>query len=388
MENTNSISSSGFFEQSSSSTHYSDDVFSVGTLDSSDHDSHKTHDDEKGDPVKHKSHDTSTSGAPRLKSLHDIEIETSGKAFSEQSYRTFRRSELTRRALIHRQISLGRGDPSKSWCNDEECDEETQIFLNPILYLIDYPKSRIGLPVEDYFRDFAAAMVTKLIGIQDTKAKNHKTRGLLSFIDSPPVRSAFWRFIGTYGLYEFNLSDDEFQKALVAARPVFQDIMFGIKTAARIEIVHSYINPDHELFETWPLQKFILRFLICCEIWRQQKTPRSESWKIGSSEGVSQFLTAMLFNYKLMWREDCLDTEIIHTTKDWDNIWEQWLRKYPVYDIDEVVDGEIFQPRDQIEKTEEEVLEEVGYLGGVGGYNEFYNPVQWFLGVQEDVILM
>ncbi|KAF4962087.1 hypothetical protein FSARC_9821 [Fusarium sarcochroum] len=388
MENTNSISSSDGFELFSSSTQYSYDAFSVGTLDLSDYDTHNVHNDENRDPAKDKSLGTSTSGAPRMKSLHDIEFETSGKCLSEQSYRTFRRSELTRRALIHRQISLGRGDPSKAWCNDEECDEETQIFTSPFLYLINYPKSRIGLPVEDYFRDFADAMVTKLLGIQDIKAKNHKIRGLLSFIDSPPVRSAFWRFIGAYGLYEFNLSDDEFPKALVAARPVFRDIMFAVKTTARVEIVHSYINPDHELFKTWPLQKFILRFLICCEIWRQQKTPRSESWKIGSSEGVSQFLTAMLFNYKLMWREDCLDTDIIYTTKDWDKIWEQWLREYPVHDMDEIVDGEVFQPRDQMERTEEEVLEEVGYLGGVGAYNESYNPVQWFLGAQEDTILM
>jgi hypothetical protein len=306
--------------------------------------------------------------------------------FNAQGYRTLRRSRLTRRALVLRQVSRGRANPSEVWCNDKSCDLELQIFSNPLIYLIDLPRSREGLPVVVYFKDFVDAMTPKFFDNQDINAKDHRARGLLSFVDSPPVRAAFWEFIGGYNERRYRLSNEDFQKALVKARSVFLDIMFGIKTAARARMAHSYINPELEVYNTWDLQQLILRFLVCSEVWRQQKTPRSENWKIGSREGVGHFMTAMLFHYKLMWQQKCFDTEFIHTNHVWDRVWDLWLCKYPLKDPNEVVDGDVFQLRDHIEKTEQEVLDDVGYLGGIGQNDETYNPVQWYIGNGEYLI--
>ncbi|RBR13769.1 uncharacterized protein FIESC28_08044 [Fusarium coffeatum] len=307
--------------------------------------------------------------------------------FTPQSYRTLRRSRLTRRASIHRQISQGRANPAEVWCNDKNCEEELRVFSNPYLYLVDNEESSEELPAAVYFQDFADAMVDKLFDIQDVAARKHKSRDLLSFVDSPPVRAAVWKFMGNYESREYKLSDKDFGKALVKARPVFLNLMFGVKTPENVRLVHTYISPDEDIHETWDLQQFILRFLVCCEVWRQQKTPRSENWKIGSREGVGQFMAAMLFNYKLMWDQECFDYDMLHTTHVWDRVWEMWLRKYPLESADEVVDGEVFQMRVHLDKTEQEVLDEVGYLGGIGQNDETYNPVQWYLGNGERLVM-
>ncbi|KAF4997736.1 hypothetical protein FGRMN_3656 [Fusarium graminum] len=300
-----------------------------------------------------------------------------------QSHRTLRRTQFARRALIHRQFSLGRGNPSKVWCDDGECILECFIFINPNLYPTNLRESREGLRVDAYFQDFTEAMVSKLFGILDAKTKKHRIRGMLSFIDSPPVRATFGGFIRTCEHLNLKSTDQEFQKALVAAQPVFRDLMFGVKTAARIQTVHSYLQPNTGGINGRDVGQLILQFLVTCEIWRQHKTPRSESWKVGSAEGVSQFLTAMLFNYKLMWHQKCFTIGFIFTGNEWDQIWEQWLQKYPVQDPDE----DVFEARNQLEKTEQEVLDEVGYLGGVGVCDDSYRPVRWNLGREDPMLL-
>ncbi|GKT99171.1 hypothetical protein FLAG1_06820 [Fusarium langsethiae] len=313
--------------------------------------------------------DSSLNSDPPETSIHD------GR-FTAQGYRTLRRSQLIRRALVLRHVSQGRANPSEVWCNDKSCHQELEIFSNPLLHLTDFPSSREELPAAVYFKDFADAVITKFFDIQDINRREHKVRGLLSFIDSPPVRTAFWHFIAEYDRRRYRLSDEDFQKALVKARPVFLEIMFGIKTAARTRLAHSYISSEPEVKDKWDLQQLILRFLICSEMWRQQKTPRSENWKIGSREGVGQFMTAMLLHYKLMWQQNYFDTDFIRTNHIWDRVWDVWLCKYPLGNPDEVIDGDVFQLRDHIEKTEEEVLDEVGYLGGIGQNNENYNIMQ------------
>ncbi|EWZ79352.1 hypothetical protein FOCG_04576 [Fusarium oxysporum f. sp. radicis-lycopersici 26381] len=311
----------------------------------------------------------------------------SGGLHTRQISRSLRRSRLMRRGLIHRQFDRGRGNPSVSWCNKEQCDYEFVIFTNPVLYLGNRPKSSQGLHADVYFHDFANAMVTKLFAPEDSKAKKRKALEILSFVDSPPVRVAFSHFMEWYNLLGFKLSDRQFSRALVAVQPVFQGLMFGVKTAARIEAIHEYIVPETEDMKQWTPSQLILRFLVWCEIWRQQKTSRSESWRLGSSRTATEFLTAVLLNYKMMWREGCLHTSTTETNLVWDRVWDDWLRKYSLQEIDEVVNGEFFYPRDQLDMSEEEVYKEVGYLGGIGQCDDVYRPVKCFLGYAEDRLM-
>ncbi|KAH7244019.1 uncharacterized protein BKA55DRAFT_595261 [Fusarium redolens] len=311
----------------------------------------------------------------------------SGDLHTKQSSRSLRRSRLMRRGLIRRQFARGRGNPSVNWCKQVQCDYEFVIFTNPFLYLANRPKSLEGLHADVYFHDFANAIVTKLFAIEDSKAKKRKALEISSFVDSPPVRVAFSHFMDWYDLLGFKLTDRQFSRALVAVQPAFQGLMFGVKTAVRIELVHNYIVPPTEDLMQWTPHQLILRFLIWCEIWRQQKTPRSELWKLGSSKAATEFLTAVLLNYKMMWREGCLYTSRTETNLIWDRVWDDWLRKYSLQEIDEVVNGEFFYPRDQFEMSEEEVFKEVGYLGGIGQCDDTYRPVKCFLGYAEDRLM-
>ncbi|KAF5623901.1 histone-lysine n-methyltransferase H3 lysine-9 specific dim-5 [Fusarium sp. NRRL 52700] len=312
---------------------------------------------------------------------------SSGGFHTRQVSRSLRRSRLMRRGLISRQFDRGRGNPSVNWCNKEQCDYEFIIFTNPTLYLRNRPTSPQELHADVYFRDFANAMVTKLFAPEDSHAKRRKALGILSFVDSPPVRVAFSHFMEWYNLLGFTLSDRQFSRALAAVQPVFQGLMFGVKTAARVDAIHKYIVPETEDMKQWAPSQLILRFLVWCEIWRQQKTCRSESWKLGSSRTATEFLTAMLLNYKMMCREGCLLTSTTETNLVWDRVWEDWLRKYSIQKIDEVINGEFFYPRDQLDMSEEEVYQEVGYLGGIGQCDDVYRPVKCFIGHAEDRLM-
>ncbi|KAG9502647.1 hypothetical protein J7337_005480 [Fusarium musae] len=347
---------------------------------------------DRSEPVKEKKATKSWLGAEvcikyLLRVCENTPYNGSGGIHTRLVSRSLRRSRLMRRGLIRRQFDRGRGNPSVNWCNKEQCDYEFIIFTNPILYLGNRPKSPQGLHAEVYFHDFANAMVTKLFALEDSKAKKRKALEILSFVDSPPVRVAFSHFMEWYNLLGFALSDRQFSRALAAVQPVFQGLMFGVKTASRVDAIHQYILPETEAMKQWAPRQLILRFLVWCEIWRQQKTSRSESWKIGSSRTAAEFLTAMLLNYKMMWREGCLQTSTTETNIVWDRVWEDWLCKYSLQEIDEVVDGEFFYPRDQLDMSEEEVYQEVGYLGGIGQCDDIYRPVRCFLGYAEDRLM-
>ncbi|KAM0219499.1 hypothetical protein ACHAQI_000885 [Fusarium lateritium] len=371
-------------EPSPQSTHHSDAGTSVTTTGSPGDSSQQAH-PEKSTAEENDPSDGSSTLDPATHNSKGSFL--SGKLVTRPRYRTRHRSRFPRGSLLRRHFSQGRGNRSVLWCKDGGC-YEWYIFMNPQRCLQNYDKSQEGLPLDVYLEDFAELMVSKLFAIQDARVSKHKVRCFLSFIDSPVVRSAFCRFITHHDHLGVDLSDEEFQKSLVAAQPIFEDLMFGYKTPERIQKVHSYITlklkPPREISP----QYLIVRFLISCEIWRQQKSPRSGSWRIGSTRGVSQFLAAMLFNYRLMWRRGCFGMDFLKTDHSWNEVWEQWLEKYPLQDPDEVVDGDFFQRRDQLRKTEEEVLDEVGYLGGVGQCNETYKPVKWRFGFEDFELLM
>ncbi|KAM5354374.1 hypothetical protein ACJ41O_001023 [Fusarium nematophilum] len=296
------------------------------------------------------------------------------------------RFHFARRRSVHDQVVRGRGDPSQPWCMDKSCRKEGQIFKNPFMYLVDNRNSRRGLPVKGYFKDFIDAMVGQLFpDILDRKARDRKSQGLLSFVDSPPVRTAFFKFSLSYRSRRMRCSKADFQTALIKARPVFQDLMFGVKTAARVRSVHSYIAPqqDDQISKKWTLHDFIVRFLVWAELCRQQKTPRSAGWVIGSRERVTEFLTAVLYNFWLMERDKCFDSAIAFKDDWWDRVWKEWLDKYPVEGSGEGSDEGDFQPRNKIDGLEEHVHESVGYLGGVGKRDDIYTPIRRALGDHE-----
>ena len=117
MDKVDNNSISDHSESSLPSSDRSDAVSSPGTAASSNgHSLDTSHSDQKNkkDTKKNALRNTAST------SIYD-------DGFTLQSYRTLRRSRLTRRASIHRQISQGRANPAEVWCNDKNCEEELRV---------------------------------------------------------------------------------------------------------------------------------------------------------------------------------------------------------------------------------------------------------------------
>ncbi|KAH7235283.1 hypothetical protein B0J15DRAFT_454316 [Fusarium solani] len=285
------------------------------------------------------------------------------------------RNQHTRRAFLRQQMSEGRPDPYHSWCGDPSCKKDGRVFMMPLSYPVNQEKCHNGLPVENYFHDLAEAMVIMLFPrLKSPEDKTRKCFEILSFIDSPPIRSHASKVLAGFVWLGVHPTDKQFEAALIRARPVFLDLMFGAKTAERVEKVHSYLTARRVQFKKWTLHDYILRFLISAELWRVHETPRRESWIIGSREAVGEFLTAVLLSYRQLFIRQCLVTKDIKLEEVWDQIWQEWLEKYPVPKVLKEDDADDFKLRERQDLTEEDVLEQVGYLGGIGKGGGTYTP--------------
>ncbi|KAJ4319860.1 hypothetical protein N0V84_006141 [Fusarium piperis] len=285
------------------------------------------------------------------------------------------RHRHTRRAFLRQQVSEGRGDPYQPWCGDPTCTKDGRIFSIPLSYPVNEDKCKDGLPVEDYFHDLAEAMAIMLFPrLKSAEDRTRKHFEILSFIDSPPIRTYASKVRSGLIWLRINPTDKEFDAALISTRPVFLDLMFGVKTAKRVEKIHGYITVKRVEMKKWTLHDFILRFLIFAEIWRQQETPRRKSWVIGSREAVGEFLTAVLLSYRQLYAQQCLVTRNLHMDETWDQIWQGWLERYPLPQILEGDEEDGFKLRERLNLTEEGVLQQVGYLGGIGKGGGVYTP--------------
>lgn len=300
------------------------------------------------------------------------------KRWNLQAQRTLRRRKLTQRQLLERQISQGRPNPCQTWCGNPSCILDNLMFENPMKHYVDQERSKHGLLVKDYYKNFVNAVVEKIFPeCSDPSTKARKRHAIMSFVDSPPIKVALWNFTLFCDRGLSRLSDGDIQAELIKARPIFHDLMFGDKTAQTIEAVHQYMGHeeirDHK---KWLLSDLAVQFLIRAEVWRRHETCRSAEWSIRSSEDVAEFLTAMLFNYLVMCFDECMKPELLVVGRRWDLVWEDWLEKYPVVEPQDDGDGANFVTRAQLDETEDVVLETVGYLGGVGRSDDKRNPIR------------
>ncbi|KAH6990330.1 hypothetical protein EDB80DRAFT_169625 [Ilyonectria destructans] len=300
------------------------------------------------------------------------------KGWTLQAQRTLRRRGLTQRQLLERQISQGRPNPCQTWCGNPSCIMDNLMFENPIKHFVDQERSKHGLLVKDYYKNFVNAVVERIFPeCSDPSTKARKHHAILSFVDSPPIKVALWNLTLLCDRRLSQVSDGDIQAELIKARPIFHDLMFGDKTAQTIETVHQYMSPKEiGVHKTWALSDLAVQFLIRAEVWRRHETCRSAEWSIGSSEHVAEFLTAMLSNYLVMCFDECLKPELLDVGRRWDLVWEDWLEKYPVVERQDDGDGAYFVTRAQLDETEEVVLETVGYLGGVGRADDRRNPIR------------
>ncbi|CAM1507399.1 Fc.00g070400.m01.CDS01 [Cosmosporella sp. VM-42] len=290
--------------------------------------------------------------------------------------RIFHRNEVARRGLLRYQFLRGRPIHFWRWCGDPKCEREQWGIERPLMSLTFNATSSLRLPVSDYIKDFAEAVAGKLcLELEDANSKLRKRRAIHSLIDSPPVRAAFWRFddgCAMKGVYPSETED--LQKELIKTRIELEGLVSGGEAKNKIQAVHRYLKPTQIDFEeNWKLRELIMQFLITTEVWRQYGSYVFPDWSFDSNIRTTEFLTALLLNYWVMRRNDCfdMDQKYFMTDRQWDEQWTRWMDKYPL-----VVDEEQIILRQEHYGDEETVLEEVGYLGGIGTNAPAWTPPQ------------
>ncbi|KAI5462913.1 hypothetical protein BGZ63DRAFT_380019 [Mariannaea sp. PMI_226] len=158
---------------------------------------------------------------------------------------------------------------------------------------------------------------------------------------------------------------------------IFQDLMFGQMTEERVGKAHEFLQPRKSK-EIDDFEHILIQFLIRSELWRRHEAHRLAAWDMGTHRQVSEFLTALVYHYWLMHCDDCFEDRQMEKDGSWDVVWEKWLDEYPLSQIRGAGDGDgqILMVREELEGTEEEILENVGYLGGTGKSDEVYKPAR------------
>ncbi|KAF7562044.1 hypothetical protein G7046_g2089 [Stylonectria norvegica] len=323
-----------------------------------------------------------TKGSPGKRPLktdvpHRQRFKGTGSRKSEQALMTMTRRALDCEALLSEQYDNGRFDPEWTYCGKAYCSQETLLFKRPFIYYRDAVVSHYNLTVEGYFGEFRDQAIRLLCpDMKDLKSKTIMHRNIQAFHDSPPVRAALQRFRRDYLNLKLNLRSREIATELRIIRPHLEELMPGGAIRNKAEIVHRLLGAKYdEVKQSWGLRELALRFLITVELWRQYAKGYSYDWSFGSNKRTSEFLVALLLHLCLMARERCFSRLRKLSERRWNIIWQQWLETYPaIHDDSDEDDVDKFVTRPHHRISEEKVLEEVGYLGGIGTYVAMRKP--------------
>lgn len=298
--------------------------------------------------------------------------------FSPAARMTLRRRDLASRNLLWHQVASGRPFPGWRWCGDPLCGRERHIFGCPLE--IYEPRNKCGsrLPVIEYVKDFAKAMVEKLYpDLEDPRIMARRCLAVQALMDSPPVRSAFWRFAASINMRDIVMTEAKLWKAIYHAGVRFSELMSTCHLDPSNDEIHQFLEAQSENTEDWEIWHAVLRFLLSVEIWRQYGVDDRPDWSFGSLERTGEFLQAMFLNFCIMHQQRCFQVDFYMNHQRWDQLWSEWLDNYPLADYeDDEMEMEMFVLRREVDGDEAVVLKEVGYLGGRGTYIPVWTPPQ------------
>lgn len=201
--------------------------------------------------------------------------------------------------------------------------------------------------------------------------KMTKHAALGSFWNSPPVKTAYWRFRSNlWARPELRPNLETLQLEIRRVAPFLESILAKPENDQSHELIHYYLDESEEskndLETNWTLGDFIARFMLTAELWKQHPSCRSEAWDFGSPSKRCDVLGGILLGFWTLKQFDAyyVSSDLLVDGDD-EMIWQWWMDAYPVLGGNNASEEGELVPRAG-GASEETVLEEIGYLGGVG----------------------
>ncbi|KAL7936430.1 hypothetical protein V8C35DRAFT_295464 [Trichoderma chlorosporum] len=315
---------------------------------------------------------------------------------------TLRRRQRDERRRREEQYSHGRPLPSRKLCGNEECLRRCcNVFKTTRLYLPDYllgdrDRSVDDIPVKDIQTHFAYLAATRIWpSIEKQSDVILKAQSIEALAASPPVRAAYLDFRSLCQKNNVNFSiESRLRETLSVTLPQFGKLIETLSTARSdgeyTEMaVHRALQPPQQLDYRqtdrplpWTQEGCIVRFLVTIELWRRHDEThmRRRGWA-WEPRIVAELLSAVLLHYWLLDREKCFDRVPCRGSEQCDEVWQEWLDKYPLLGESSREDDDEADHDDR-RKTEAkspdlvpkpigliqgiDLDKDVGYVGGVG----------------------
>ncbi|KAK1246048.1 hypothetical protein MKX07_005117 [Trichoderma sp. CBMAI-0711] len=330
---------------------------------------------------------------------------------------TLRRRDRDERRRQAEHFAQGRPRPSHTLCGNDRCllrccnvFATSPRFL-PVFLLGDSERSADGVPVRDIWTDFAYLASTRMWPSPEKGRKNGnknkkrkqseallRAQSIEAFAASPPVRAAYLDF---RGLCEKNnlsfTAESRLRDMLSAAMSPLCDVLASLDAAAVAavksdnvpayteQLVHCTLQgcppqqqqqqqqqqPNHQMLLLhpgdkqpfpWTHEACIMRFLLTAELWRRHdgRHMRRRGWAWGGRWRVAEMLSGVLLQYWLMDRERCFERVSCRGGEQCDEVWQDWVDKYPLLGEDDDDDGDGDDDDGGGEEEEQEEEEEEG----------------------------
>ncbi|KAL7955751.1 hypothetical protein V8C34DRAFT_290620 [Trichoderma compactum] len=315
---------------------------------------------------------------------------------------TLRRRERDERRRREEQYSHGRPLPSRKLCGNEECALRCcNVFKTSRLYLPDYllgdrERSVDDVLVKDIQTHFAYLAATRIWPcIEKQGDVLLKAQSIEAFAASPPVRAAYLDFRHVCQNNDLGFSiESRLRETLSVTMPQFRSLIERLDTArsdgdCTEMVVHRTLKPLQRAGKAqtggplpWTQEGCVVRFLLTTELWRRHDDAhmkrRGWAWKPWI---VAELLSAVLLHYWLLDREKCFESVSCRGSEQCDEVWQEWLDKYPL--LGDSSPGDDDEPdQGDSKKTEGkspdlvprpiglikglDLDKDVGYVGGVG----------------------
>ncbi|KAH6609863.1 hypothetical protein Trco_003209 [Trichoderma cornu-damae] len=275
---------------------------------------------------------------------------------------TLRRRERDERRRQQEQYSLGRPRPSRRLCGNDDCSLrccrtfDTSPASLPVFLLGDSDKSVHGIPVQDILTDFAHLATTRIWPCMEKQSEVVlKARSTEAFAASPPVRAAYLDFRWLCEANDLDLAmEPRLRSVLSAAVSPFCDLVKALDAAASDgdyleRTIHGALQPPRRSDQSqtdrpqpWTEQGCVLRFLLTVELWRRHDEAhmRRRNWAWGEPRIVAELLSGVLLHYWLLDREKCFERVPCRGSEQCDEVWQEWLDKYPLLADSDDDDGD------------------------------------------------